>query len=204
MKFFNEVTGEIYNFAYVVKHSQFRNYLNGQQQFCWNVIKQIYKLAATWQCYVDGIIPKDNISLRRYTDMPVDPNVKDVSHVSRALRNVTTTMSLLSEQEKFLGDRLSSITDMAQLWVRNEPDFTDFIQDYIATTKELYGEVLLLENNLSFILKTLEKRFNKAEVEVFDASPKRRWKKSKSARTKRSKESVHPDQSAHYLKFWIF
>ena len=196
MKFFNEVKGEIYNSAYVVKQSQFRNYLNGQRQIRWNVIKQIYKLATTWQCYEDGIIPKENISLRRYTGMPVDHNVKDVSHVSRSLRHVTATMSLLSEQVKFLRNRLSSIADMAQLWARNEHDF---IQDYIATTKELHNKVLFLENNLSFILKALEKRFNNAEVECSNASRKRR-ENEQIARTERSKESVHPESESTLLE----
>ena len=160
-----------------MKHSQFRNYLNGQQQFRLNVIKQIEKLVSTWQCYEDGIISNENISLRRYTNLPVDPN--DVSQVSRALRHVTTTMSLLHEQEKFLRNILSSIADRTQLLARNEHDF---IQGYIATTKELDGQVILLEYLISFTLKTLEKRFNKVKLIFLMPAARGEERKSKIAR----------------------
>ena len=47
LQFFNEISKEIYEFAYVAKQSQFKDYLNGQRQFHWKMMKQMEKLTST-------------------------------------------------------------------------------------------------------------------------------------------------------------
>ena len=96
-----------------------------------------------------GIIPKENINVSRYFSVPADPDVKDVSHVSKVLNRVTATMFLLNSEVKLLRDRLSAIVDDVHLWARNVHDFS---QGYIAKTNEVHEEVLILENNLDLIL----------------------------------------------------
>ena len=46
MKFFNEITKEIYQSAFVQKQSQFDSYLNGQRLFRWDTKQKIAKLEA--------------------------------------------------------------------------------------------------------------------------------------------------------------
>ncbi len=72
-------------------------------------MQQMGKLKSTWQCCEEGIIPKENINLRRYSSLPDNLNVKDVSHVSRALKHVSATIFMLNKQEKLLRNRLSTI-----------------------------------------------------------------------------------------------
>ena len=46
MRFYNGITQEIYESAYVALQTRFATYLNGQQQFCWDVTKRIRRLKA--------------------------------------------------------------------------------------------------------------------------------------------------------------
>ena len=48
MRFHNGITQEIYESAYVALQTRFATYLNGQQQFCWDVTKRIRRLKAFW------------------------------------------------------------------------------------------------------------------------------------------------------------
>ena len=207
LKFFNQVTQEIYESAYVAKQTQFRDYLNGQRQFRWNMMQETEKLESIWQCFEKGIIPKENIQLSRCSSVPEDPNVKDVSHVSRVLKHVTATISMLDKQEKLLRNRLSAIIDKVHLWAKNEHDT---IQGYIATTKELHGKVLVLQNNLSYILKTLDKKINKSAIASFEASRKKKRQREQKCKNKKKykvrfsrEDKSSPEMWTLYFSFFF-
>ena len=61
MKFFNEITKEIYQSAFVQKQSQFDSYLNGQRLFRWDTKQKIAKLEAVASSYSSGVVPKESI-----------------------------------------------------------------------------------------------------------------------------------------------
>ena len=78
IRFYNDVTKEIYESAYVVKQSQFESCLNGQQQFRWDITQEIRNLEGILRSYEEGLIPKENTMIKRYLEMPDDPTLKDV------------------------------------------------------------------------------------------------------------------------------
>ncbi len=71
------------------------------------------------------------------------------------------------------------------LWANNEHNV---IQEYISTTKELHGKILVLENNVSYILKTLDKNVNKSAVASFEASRKKRRQKEQKSKSKKKQK----------------
>ena len=89
--FFNSVTAEMYNAAHSSKQTQFKNYFDGQHQFRWDVMQDIKSLDEIIHLYDQGVVPKKNIELDRYVNVPEDPSIKDVSHATRALRYVMNT-----------------------------------------------------------------------------------------------------------------
>eukprot|EP00794_Sanderia_malayensis_P013500 gene13500-14903_t len=76
--FFNSVVAGIYNAAYSSKQTQCKNYLDGQRQFRWDVMQDIKSLEdEITHLYDQGAIPKENIKLDRYVNVPEDASIKD-------------------------------------------------------------------------------------------------------------------------------
>ena len=88
MKFYNEITKEIYLSAYQYKQSQFIGYLNGQRQFRWEVQQKINTFQSATGSYEAGLIPKENISFHKYLSLPENIILKNVSLCSRAHQHV--------------------------------------------------------------------------------------------------------------------
>ncbi|CAB3995990.1 Hypothetical predicted protein [Paramuricea clavata] len=106
MRFYNDVTREMYDSAYVPLQNRFATYLNSQQQFCWDVTEKIKnKLEAVLTSYEEGLIPKENIMIKRNLEMPTDPTLKDVSHAGRALEHIKSTCAKSDELLEMLKKR---------------------------------------------------------------------------------------------------
>ncbi len=106
---------------------------------------------------------------------------------------------MLNKQKKLLRNRLSTIIENFYLWAKNE---LDVIQEHISTNKERHGKILALENNLSCILKTLDKKLNKSAVASFEASRKKKRQKEEKSKNKKKqnvrlsrRNGFHPDKA---------
>ena len=88
IKYFNVVTKEIYESAYTQKQSQFISYLIGQRQSRWNTKKIIEKLQHVTKLYEEGLVPKENILIKKYRTILDDATLKDVSFVNRQLEKI--------------------------------------------------------------------------------------------------------------------
>ena len=85
------MTIEIYESAYTQKQSQFISYLNGQRHFRWNTKKRTEKLQHVTKLYEEGLVPKENILVKKYRTIPDDAALKDVSFVNRATSHIKET-----------------------------------------------------------------------------------------------------------------
>lgn len=164
IRFYNDVTREIYESAYVGKQSQFASYLNGQQQFRWDVTEKIRNLEGVLRSYEEGLIPKESIMIKRYLEMPDDPTLRDVSHASRALEHVKSTfvktdelLEMLKKRNLELYDRNSEV----KRWAKNE---AEVIHGYISSIKELKGKLVRFEDNLKFVTTSLQKKFSSSKL----------------------------------------
>ena len=150
MRFYNGITKEIYESAYVALQTRFATYLNGQQQSRWDVTERIRRLKDVLANYEEGLIPKENIMIKRYLQMPADPTVKDVSLASRAFEHVKSTCAKNDELLEMLKKRNQELYDEEneiKRWAKNE---AEVVHGYISTMKELKEKLVCLEDNFKF------------------------------------------------------
>eukprot|EP00794_Sanderia_malayensis_P001759 gene1759-1960_t len=188
--FFNSVVAEIYNAAYSSKQTQFKNYLDGQWQFRWDVMQDIRSLDEIIYLYDQGVIPKENIKLDRYVNVPKDPSIKNVSHANRALRHVMSTHAKVDKLVNTLKQRNLQLYDKEETqlkcWASNE---SNVIQGFLSSLNGLQTKAISYENNLNYVLKILQKRFDPTSVKDFDTARKKRDEGSRKARTRKRRES---------------
>ena len=186
--FFNSVTAEIYNAAYSSKQSQFKNYLDGQRQFRWDVMQDIKSLDEIIHLYDQGVIPKENIKLDRYVNVPEDPSIKDVNHANRALRHVTSTHAKIDKLLDNLKQRNLQLYDKEEMqlkrWASNE---SNIIQGFLTSLHDLQTKVIAYENNLHYVVKILQKRFDQTSVKDFDIARKQRRQREQKSKEKKKK-----------------
>jgi hypothetical protein len=87
--------------------------------------------------YEEGLIPKENIMIKRYLEMPTDPTLKDVSHAVRALEHIKSTCAKsdeLLEMLKKINQELYNEENEVKRWAKNE---AEVINGYISTMKGL-------------------------------------------------------------------
>ena len=123
MRFFNQVTQEIYESAFIHKQTQFRSYLNGQRQFRWEISQQIENLTDVSGYYEQGLIIKENINFKRYLTLPINSTLKDASQAGRALQHVQSTRLKIDEIQEKLRNRNLELHDRdhkIRKWASNE------------------------------------------------------------------------------------
>lgn len=188
MKYFNSVTEEIYNSAYVSKQSQFISYLNGQRQFRWDVKQNITKLESLMQSYEEGVIPKENIFFKKYLTPPVDCSLKDVSFANRSLKHIVATKTTAEDILDLLQKRKVQLFDSqmeVQKWAANE---YNVISDFIASITPIQQKLISYESNLFHAAKILEKKYGSATLSNFEVKrQKKRQKEQKSKNKKKRK-----------------
>ena len=108
MRFFNQVTQEIYESAFIHKQTQFRSYLNGERQFRWEFSQQKENLTDISGYYEQGLIIKENIKFKRYLTLPSDPTLKDASQAGRALQHVQSARLKLMKFKRSSGTEILS------------------------------------------------------------------------------------------------
>ena len=185
MRFYNGITKEIYESAYVGLQTRFATYLNGQQQFRWDVTERIRRLKAVLANYEQGLIPKENIMIKRYLQMPADPTVKDVSLASRAFEHVKSTCAKSDELLEMLKKRNQELYDEEneiKRWAKNE---AEVVHGYISTMKELKEKLVCLEDNLKFVTISLQKKFSSSAVSCYEIQRKRKRKKEQKSKNKK-------------------
>ena len=152
IKYFNDVTKEIYESAYTQKQSQFISYLNGQRQFRWNTKKRTEKLQHVTKLYEEGLVPKENILVKKYQTIPDDATLKDVSFVNRATSHIKATREDIEDVLDTLKKRKVQLyeKDMElKKWAGNE---NEVVNGFIALATELKAKV-----SLKMMLQILQK-----------------------------------------------
>jgi hypothetical protein len=161
LKYFNDVTKEIYESAYSQKQSQFISYLNGQRQFRWNTKKRIEKLQHVTKLYEEGLVPKENILVKKYQTIPDDATLKDVSFVNRAASHIKATREDIEDVLDNLKKRKIQLyeTDMElKKWAGNE---NEVVSGFIAVLTELKAKVNAIEDDIANTAKVLKNRYTK-------------------------------------------
>ena len=186
--FFNSVTAEIYSAAHSSKQTQFKSYLDGQRQFRWDVMQDIKRLDEIIHLYDQGVIPKENIKLDRYVNVPEDPSIKDVNHANRALRHVMSTHAKIDKFLDNLKQRNLQLYDKEEMqlkrWASNE---SNVIQEFLSSLNDLQAKVIAYENNLNYVVKILRKRFDQTSVKDFDIARKQRRRREQKSKDKKKK-----------------
>jgi transposase len=185
MRFYNDVTREIYESAYVPLQTRFASYLNGQQQFRWDVTEKIKKLEAVLTSYKEGLIPKDNIMIKRYLEMPTDPTLKDLSHAGRAMEHIKSTCAKSDELLEMLKKRnqeLYNEENEVKQWAENE---AEVIHGYISTMKGLKEKLVCFEDNLKFVTTSRKKKFSSSDISTYEIQRKRKRRKEQKSKNKK-------------------
>jgi hypothetical protein len=185
MRFYNDVTREIYESAYVPLQTRFASYLNGQQQFRWDVTEKIKKLEAVLTSYEEGLIPKDNIMIKRYLEMPTDPTLKDLSHAGRAMEHIKPTCAKSDELLEMLKKRnqeLYNEENEVKQWAENE---AEVIHGYISTMKGLKEKLVCFEDNLKFVTTSRKKKFSSSDISTYEIQRKRKRRKEQKSKNKK-------------------
>ena len=185
MKYFNDVTKEIYESAFTHKQSQFLSYLNGQRQFRWDTKKRIEKLQHVTKSYQEGFLPKENIFVDRYHTMPDDATLKDVSFVNRAASHIRATREAIEELLEKLQKRKVELFDHhmeLKKWAKNE---NQFVSKCIEEAGELGVQVSKIEDNVSNTAKQLNKRYAGVDVSNFEMKRKRRREKEQKCKNRK-------------------
>ena len=186
--FFNSVTAEIYSAAHSSKQTQFKSYLDGQRRFRWDVMQDIKRLDEIIHLYDQGVIPKENIKLDRYVNVPEDPSIKDVNHANRALRHVMSTHAKIDKLLDNLKQRNLQLYDKEEMqlkrWASNE---SNVIQGFLSSLNDLQAKVIAYENNLNYVVKILRKRFDQTSVKDFDIARKQRRRREQKSKDKKKK-----------------
>ena len=188
MRFFSQVTQEIYELAFIHKQTQFRSYLNEQRQFRWEISQQIENLTDISGYYEQCLIIKENIKFQRYLTLPRDPTLKDASQAGRTLQHVQSTRLNIDEIQERLRNRNSELherDDKIRKWASNE---FNVIHQYLSSLRELRKKISQLEDNLSHVTKILQQKFDSHAVCDFDEKRKKKQRKiQQKAKTKESK-----------------
>ena len=185
MRYYNDVTREIYESAYVPLQTRFASYLNVQQQFRWDVTEKIKKLEAVLTSYEEGLIPKDNIMIKRYLEMPTDPTLKDLSHAGRAMEHIKSTCAKSDELLEMLKKRnqeLHNEENEVKQWAENE---AEVIHGYISTMKGLKEKLVCFEDNLKFVTTSLKKKFSSSDISTYEIQRKRKRRKEQKSKNKK-------------------
>lgn len=191
MKYFNDVTKEIYESAFVHKQTQFLSYLNGQRQFRWDTKQKIEKLQSITKSYEEGIIPKENIFFNKYLTMPEDVTLKEVSFANRAASHISGTRQAADELLELMQNRKVHLFDShmeLRKWAANE---NEVVTKFIAAVGDLKAKVALLEDDVAHTAKNLCKKYGNATVSQFELKRKgQRQKEQKSKNKKKCKTTL--------------
>ena len=119
--------------------------------------------------YEEGLIPKENIMIKRYLEMPTDPTLKDVSHAGRALKHIKSTCisksDELLEMLKKRNQELYNEENEVKRWAKNE---AEVINGYISTMKGLKEKLFCFEDNLKFVNTNLQKKFSSSDISTYE------------------------------------
>ena len=190
IKYFNDVTKEIYESAYTQKQSQFISYLNGQREFRWNTKKRIEKLQHVTKLYEEGLVPKENILVKKYRTIPDDATLKDVSFVNRATSHIKATREDIEDVQDTLKKRKVQLyeKDMElKKWAGNE---NEVVNGFIALATELKAKVNVIEDDVANTAKVLNKKYSNVDVSSFDKKRKKRRKKEQNSKNKKKCKKV--------------
>jgi hypothetical protein len=122
--------------------------------------------------YEEGLIPKENIMITRYLEMPTDPTLKDVSHAGRALEYIKSTCAKsdeLLEMLKKINQELYNEENEVKQWAKNE---AEVINGYISTMKALKEKLVCFEDNLKFVNTNLQKKFSSSDISTYEIQRK--------------------------------
>ena len=101
-------------------------------------MQDITSLDEVIHLYEQGVIPKENIKLDRYVNVPEDPSIKDVSHANSALRHVMSTnakIDKLFDNLKLINLQLYDKEEMQlKRWASNE---SNVIQGFLSSLNDL-------------------------------------------------------------------
>ena len=148
------------------------------------------KISKVWmRSYIDqGEVPKENIKLDSYVNVPEDPSIKDVSHATRALRHVMNIHAKIDKLLYNLKQKNLQLYDREEIqlkrWASNE---SNIIQGFLTSLHDLQTKVISDENNPSYVVKILQKRFGQTSVKYFDISRKQRRRREQKSKDKKKK-----------------
>ena len=185
MKYFNDVTKEIYESAYIHKQSQFLAYLNGQRHFRWGTKTRIEKLKHVISSYEAGVLPKVNISVGRYKTMPDNPSVRDLSFANRADNHVKATKNdaerLLEQSQNRKVELFDSHMELKK-WAENE---NKVVSQFIEEVSQLKSQVTTIGDDVANTAQQLNKRFSGTDLSSFESKRKKRRVKEQKSRNKK-------------------
>ncbi len=190
LKFFNAVTKEVYNTAFISKQSRFQSYLDGQRRFRWEVSCEVDKLEKVLHAYKEGTIPKENISCDRYMEFPRDVKVEDVPKCQRVLAHVSDTLSLMKNVNKKLLNRKKELFNeelKPKPWAASE---ISFVNKYLEVLGRIIGETQQMTLDIEHVMQQLEKRFDRASVASSEEKRKARRKIEQRYKAKRKRVAV--------------
>ena len=211
MLYFNDVTQQIYESAYTSKQTQFSTYLNGQRLFRWDTKQNIEKFEAIVNCYVQCVIPKENIRFHNYHKLSGDATLKDLSLARRAYNHISTTKlaidTLLLKVQNRKQDLYNAQLELKK-WATNEHDV---VTEFIAKATAMKGTVEKIEDYIGQTVKLLEKRYGKRSEDDYERKRKQKRQKEQRSKNKRKiavlnkcrremleKKKAEPDSDSSY------
>ena len=187
MQYFNEVTQQIYESAYISKQAQFSTYLNGQRLFRWETKQKIDRIEGIINSYVEGVIPKENILLHKYLKLPDDGNLKDLSLAGRAHNHICRTKLAIDELLLKLQNRKQELYNAhleLKMWARNE---NDVVTEFISKATTMRVTVEKMEDDVGQTAKLLAKRFDRRSADDFERKRKQKRQKEQRSKNKRKR-----------------
>jgi hypothetical protein len=188
--YFNSITREVFQSAYVAKQSRFQPYLDGQRRFRYGVKTKSDGLQKTISSYKEGVIPKQNINWHRYKDFPSDVKVDDVSKSHRAVEHFKETLQSLNALHDQLLARKKELYNEnmeERVWASDE---LKFIKESMSHIEEMVGETEKNMHDVQYVVHQLETRFNPADVQKSEKRRRVRREKENRSKLKRKKRLV--------------
>ena len=159
MLYFNDVTRQIYESAYISKQTEFNTYLNGQRLFTWDTKKNIEKFEAIVNSYVKCVIPKKNFRFHNYLKLSCDATLKDLSLARRAYNHICTTKLAIDKLLLKLQNRKQELYNTQLELKKWATDEHDVVTEFIAKVTAMKGTVEKIEDDIGQTVKLLEKRY---------------------------------------------
>ena len=131
--------------------------------------------------YKEGLVPKENILVKKYRTILDDATLKDVSFVNMATSHIKATREDTEDVLDTLKKKKVQLyeKDMElKKWAGNE---NEVVNGFVALATELKAKVNVTEDDVANTAKVLIKKYSNVDVSSFDKERKKRRKKEQNS-----------------------